>query len=293
MPIQLEKKIFPQTVVPPPAKEEELFQWAHNISRAYEELVRQVTDKYNGHIDQTHPHPKGWPYLRVQRPGFKYSASDKVVVEASATKPAYFKIGDELLEATSDLTLDIDLSGPGGLRVGLTKAANTAYYLYAVNNSGAVALIADTVAPSTGLTGYTDWTYLGAFATDQGAATITPFISSRGFYYADNEIEVESHTGGTSQNAETFQSLPVTAKQAAVFLITNGANANSIGRAMGSNTSNNNGVLQYNIAATSGNATNGLVSIFTDQTIYLQVAAAGNTVECYLMGWIEDPSEYK
>lgn len=57
MPVQKERKIYPQVTVPPPNTEEELFAWAQRISRAYEDLSKQIVEKFNLHVGDEEYHP--------------------------------------------------------------------------------------------------------------------------------------------------------------------------------------------------------------------------------------------
>lgn len=106
MAIQPENKIFPHVVPQSPDSEDELLDWAKSESSSLEELTRQVVDKFNSHIDQTHAHPKSWEVLKIPRPSFKSKASDtsQLIVPASVAIPARFFIGDKLYEIYSDLT---------------------------------------------------------------------------------------------------------------------------------------------------------------------------------------------
>lgn len=292
MPIQPENTVTPFLIPPTPQKKEELLKWAQDVNLILNAVNRQLVNTFNLHINQTYGHPKSWATWKTPRPSFVWVSSTSIKVPASASKPINLLIGGKLLQATSDLTLSINGTGPGGLDTG-TKAANTDYYLYGINNAGSPGLLASVTDPNTGPTGYTDWTYLGAFATDSGAATITPFISNNGFYYADASLDSKNITGTTTQTARTFSSLPVTAKQAYGIVSSSGANVNVSSTAFGTNNSGYDGIIVQSQVANVLNYSQGFVSIFTAQTIYLQVSNVGNTTTFFLLGWVENPAEFK
>lgn len=292
MAIQPENKIFPHVVPQAPDSEDELLDWAKSESSSMEELTRQVVDKYNSHIDQTHAHPKSWPVLRIPRPSFKSKVSDtsQLIVPASTAIPARFVIGEKLYEIYSDLTLDLDTSGVGGLRTGLSKAANTIYYLYTVVSGSSVGLIADTNAPSTGVSGYTVSTYLGAFATIAGAA-IAQFVSHRGKFISPATIQEQSHTGDTALTALTVRH-PVTAKFGIGTAKITGTVAGGTNFVTGFNDSTNathsvvlqvNGIENHNTFE---------VELDSPTTVYVRTGNAANTAYWRVLGWIEDPTEW-
>lgn len=141
---------------------------------------------------------------RYLKPSFRYGSSTTVIVPGSSASPSYFTIGGRLYQSFTNLTLTTSVSGVGGLRTGLSISANTLYYLYAVANSKTLFLIADTVAPTTGLTGYatTSWTYLGAFATI-AAGALPFFTNTRGNFLS---------SGGSGWDVITNNATPATAK---------------------------------------------------------------------------------
>jgi len=293
LPIQSDQKIFPHVTPPPPDREEDLFDWARDISNSLDELNRQIVDKYNLHLDNTQAHPSAWKAMRVPRPRY-YNATDggtTVTVPASVSNPIYFVVNGQIYEASSDLTCDLSGSGVGGLDTG-SVAANTPYYLYGVDNSGSIGVIASASDPDTGPTGYTYWTYIGAVATSKAAATLRAFSASNGFLMAQDDIENNSHTGDTSSNAETYNSMPVTIDKAYFWLrVVNGevAGASSY---IESTSSGNVAILLVSQANNVSNSTEGFVPIFTPQTIYLRTTNAAQRVQADLAGWQEDPARW-
>lgn len=232
-----------------------------------------------------------------RKPGYRANPSDtsQVIVPASSAAPAVVVIDGKLYANTSNATLDLDTAGRNGLDTG-AKAATTPYYLYAIPAASGRTfdLVCSVTAPSgAGPTGFSSWSYIGAFSTSSGVTSIDPFYSANGQYFADNEIINVNHTGTTGQTSKTLTNLPTTAKAAWGFMTINGATAATAARVMGNNVSNNNGIYQVNVSASAANAALGYVPIFTANTIYLQLETAGNTVNFYLLGWVEDPMEFR
>lgn len=237
--------------------------------------------------------------LRLKRPSYRSNTSDasQIIVPATTSSPAIVRINGVYYTNTSNKTLDIDTAGRNGLDTG-AKAINTPYYLYAIPPVSGTNfdLVCSVTAPSgAGPTGFPNWSYIGAFATDSfsGTATIQFFIAVDGFYSSDNEIEVESHTGSTAITSKTFQSLPTTAKFAYGQLSSDGATANATARATGTSTANNNAIVVIQATVNNEDYVAGFVPIFTNNTIYLQIDVAGNTVQFLLLGWKENPEEFQ
>lgn len=293
MPIQSDNRLFPNLIPGPPEDEAELLEWARDTAGALQDLSRQLVDKFNLHTVQTHGHPESWKTWRLKRPSFRASLTDtsQLILEASSTYPKHFVIGGALFETTSNLTLDLDTSGVGGLRTGLTKANSTVYYLYAVNNSGSVALIADTVAPSTGLTGYTNWTYLGSFVTTTAAAFF-PFWYMDGVYHhgnGDSGLDVDS--SDTSATAKTFI-ISAVAKRLMVRM--SFAAINAAGDVIGVGpTSSTITVLKTNTTTVAQSPTGfAIVPVLTALTMYVNVTNAADTARFRPLMWAEDPTEF-
>ena len=293
MPIQPENKLAVPNLPSIPAEQEDLIAWAADISRLYSSFARDVVQRFNLHVDQPYAHPKSWATWKIPRPSFKINTSDssQVVVAASSSQPVNFLIGDTLLQATSTLTMDLDTAGAGGLRSGLSKAANTIYYLYAVNNSGSAALLADTNAPSAGPSGYTDWTYLGAFMTLPGSTAIAAFASAGGVYLASVDLGTVSHSGDTSISGQTIIG-PATAKFSLGEILVSGTAVGGSAIVTGFNDTTN--MVQSSVLQVLGleNHVFHIISLASANTIYLKTNNAANTAYWRVNGWIEDPTEY-
>jgi hypothetical protein len=300
MTIQPEQIVYPKAEIAPPETEEELFEWAHKMARSFEEFKEELLDAFNGHVAQTHAHPKAWEKWRLRRPRYVSGTSNgttDITVPATTAIPALFVIDGELFEITSDLACDLSASGVGGLDTGAV-AANTPYYLYGVRDSGTVGIIASASDPGTGPSGYTEWTYIGAVATREAAADMRPFTAVGGFLVSDDEIESQSHTGGTTWSSETFASMPTTTLMAYGRLLGTGGN-NALVRASGAPTAgsstSDNALLQgvLTSGATEDNINFGYIPIYTANTILLRTNNSGNTVSFNLHGWVEDTMRYK
>jgi len=280
-----------------PKKKEDLLSWAKNIDFVLNQINRFLVSSYNLHLDQTYGHPKSWDTWKIHRPAYLRDTSDgafhKLKVPASSTQPVTLLIGGKILQATSDLSLDVTVSGVGGLRTGLTVASATLYYLYAVNNGGALALIADTNDPSVGVTGYTDWSYLGGFVTLDTSAILTDFSASHGVYL-DNGYFQRVTQAGVTQTAKTIR-IPKAAK--AVYGVTSfqviGAAGDRTHVSSRSTSDNNNPLIATAATAAIDTFAYGWIPILETQTIYLGNSAAGDTARFDVIGWLEDPSEFR
>ena len=301
MAIQPENKIFPHVVPPIPERKgnvkedlDALYEWVFDQQSTLNELNRQVVDKFNLHVTGTHGHPKSWAKWRLRRPCFKVGTSGgtTVTVPGSTGVPSLFVIDGELFEIYADLTCDLSGSGAGGLDTG-SIAADKPYYLYGVRDSGTVAIIASASDPGTGPTGYDVWTYLGSFATIEGAATIPAFHSSNGVLLGER-ISDSSHTyAGNTPNAETYNNLPDTAKAGyfRIYVRTTGSVGDSGNIGPSSAIPDTLRQRCYDVSS-HNNYTMGWVLILTAQTIYMQTTDADASVFAELYGWREDPTEY-
>jgi len=231
----------------------------------------------------------------ARKPGYRSNIADtsQVIVPAATTTPAVVMIEGEMFANTSNATMDLDTAGRNGLDTG-AKAANTAYYLYAITpvSGRGFDVVTSVTNPATGPTGFSNWSYIGAFCTVEAASTIANFQASNGEIVFEDEVEDNTHTGNTSFSAETFNALPSTVKKAWMYISVTGA-ATDVVRAAGTNVSvSTNAIIVRQIVANSSNFGFGWVPIFTANTIYLLTDDAGNTVTGNLMGWQEDPMEY-
>lgn len=77
-------------------------------------------------------------------------------------------LGGQQYTSSSALAADISGNGVGGLDTG-SAAANTLYYVYAILDSGSLALVVSAAAPSVGPTGFTNYVLVAACLTDPSA----------------------------------------------------------------------------------------------------------------------------
>ena len=185
-------------------------------------------------------------------------------------------------------------SGRNGLDTGAV-AANTPYYLYAIPPTSGRTFdpVASVTAPTTGPTGFPKWSYVGACATDSGAASFIGFKASNGFYLANEEFEGENVAAAGARTGKTFASCPATATKMWVQLIAN-AGAGSAGEAVTlSGLDNTEDSMEVNCHVDSiDDLAVGWVPIFEASKIYL-TPDTNTQVDCQLMGWQEDPMEYQ
>jgi len=91
--------------------------------------------------------------------------------------PVRISVGGQQYKATGTITLNTAASpGINALDTG-SLVANTLYYIYAVQSSGVLGLVASTTASTTGPTGFTAWKEIGRFRTDVGAANVNTVVN--------------------------------------------------------------------------------------------------------------------
>lgn len=294
MPIQIDEKVFPHLTPPSPVTEDQLLPWAKEISRALDELNRQVVDKYNLHTVNPEAHPKAWKSLKVNRPAMKsVSGSTNLLrCEASVTELIRFIIDGQIYETSVSLDMNLDVAGPGGLRVGLTKAAATIYYIYAILDNGVVALLGDTVAPTTGPTGYSVWSYLGAVSTLAGSAAFPAFRVANGFTQFSDQVSSDYTETNAAYQAKTL-AIPAHASHVYGMLYISAVTAGTV---LGNISSKNGGGsflhAETNAVATGRAFSTGFVPIETSQTVYMKVETGTGTVNFRINGWLEDPTRF-
>jgi hypothetical protein len=311
--IQPENKIFPHIQPPLPRETgnirddvKELFRWIGDQQKGFEDLIRQIVDKYNLHVDGTHAHPKAWQKWKVPRQKYyvRSAPGTVITVPASTTVPALFVVDGELFEIYSDLTCDLATGGAGGLDThpGTAIAINTPYYLYGIRNSDTVALIASANSPTTasadgtgnGPEGYEKWTYVGSAATRTAAANFREFEANNGFvmHGADIERQSENTTAG-AYVAKVFPSIPLTANK--VYMGLWAAPTAGVGAGdttyIGGNGSNYTFLTRVQVNGTTM-FDYGWVEIETAQTVYVYTTNTRTTAWLLLVGWMEDPTEY-
>ena len=234
----------------------------------------------------------------THKPGFHNLSSDatQVIIPGSADNPAVVVINGKLYANTSDSTMDIDTAGRDGLDTG-SKAAETPYYLYAIPalSGRGFDTVCSVTAPGTGPTGFSDWSYLGAFSTYEASTSIYPFKSDRGILIYDTAIDATSHTGDTNYTTKTITNMPTTVKKIWAHATYSGTQTGYNGEIRGQTTLVGAVVPVYLMLQVSGLYVhqNGWVPIFTAQTIYLKTGHASNTINFYFMGWQENPMEWQ
>jgi hypothetical protein len=230
-----------------------------------------------------------------RKPGFRSNTADtsQTIVDASATAPACVWIDGKLYANTSPVTLDLDTAGRNGLDTG-SKAANTPYYKYAIPavSGRTFDVVCSVTAPTTGPTGFTGWSYIGAFATPSASTALQNFRSVGGRFQANREIATASDPGTTGATSWAITNCPVTAKYGLFQLTLTGTGAGETGSLSATNSTEDAcaAVLQVNSVATYWW---GWCPILTAQTVWLRVSTTTLTFTPEFYGWIEDPMEYK
>jgi len=114
-------------------------------------------------------------------------------------------VGGQQFENESNLTMNTAVSGAGGLDTGAI-AANTVYFVHAVNNSGAMALVSS--LSETSPTGFTGFKKIGRFITN-GSSEITSLAT----YIKEGITNWSTYTpwdfSPTATTAPTFGASPV------------------------------------------------------------------------------------
>jgi hypothetical protein len=144
--------------------------------------------------------PENIPVLQ-----YDTAANVDLVAAPGADAVLRLKLNDgAIYEADSPLSIDLTVSGPGGLDTG-SEASSTWYFAYAIKDTavGRFDVVASVTDPATGPTGYDVWRYLGFFRNDS-SSNIKPFdYRSIGIYRArnsataDSDIVIYSETAGT------------------------------------------------------------------------------------------------
>lgn len=239
--------------------------------------------------------------LRLPKPNFRanFADSSQVVIPAGANNPAKVVISGAVYTNISDATLDLDTSGRNGLDTG-AKAANTVYYLYAIppTSGSTFDVVCSVTGPATGPTGFSQWSYLGAFCT-LAASAIPAFASIKGRFYSNVELESVSHTGNTSVTPKSLTFSPATAIFQTGVLdifstdVTHVAGVNGFNATLFTGSGNENGLTQFAANTASGrNLARGDVLLNAPGTVYLELSNASATGEFVNRGWVENPDSY-
>ena len=89
-------------------------------------------------------------------------------------------IGGQQYRTTTAKTLDMSVTGEGGLDIG-TIAADTDYYVYGIlNGSGGLDVVASLATEDVGPTGFISWRLIGAFFTDGSSQVDGVYANSPG-----------------------------------------------------------------------------------------------------------------
>lgn len=228
---------------------------------------------------------------RYEKPRYYSSDGTTIIVPGSSGAPIMLVIAGRVYESTGNMECNINRSGEDGMNR-VTVAANTPYYLYAIiGEDGIPHLIADIQEPARGPQGYSEWTYIGSFATDLASAAIDSFQSAGGILISSDDIELEGHTGDLVSTSYELSSLPVTAIMAYGFARHNGAGAvESYVIICGA--SSGDGLVVRSQVANVTNYSFGWVPILTEKTIWIALSDAATQGRFYLSGWKEDCNAY-
>lgn len=141
----------------------------------------------------------------------EYSTANRVVIKPGLCRDSS---NTELMEITTDLTVDLSVSGANGLDTG-TEAADTWYYLWLIKNpsTGVVAGLFSASGSSPVLpSGYTKKRLLPIAVRNDASSNILPFIVAGGWpgrpvvLYRDFDTAAGNYqalNGGTATNAFT------------------------------------------------------------------------------------------
>lgn len=214
---------------------------------------------------------------RIPRPAYEYVNASTIRIKASSSNPRTFNIGKKFYQITSDLDLRVS-----------NLATQTVYYLYAVIENEAVSLRHSTDPPEDGLAGmdYGNWTYLGAFKTEQASSDLPPFRAVRGEYISEDRDTV-NHTGNTNLTAKSIVS-PSTQIFSIGLLEYGGPNINQSGKVVGMQGSVAGYVFLRNSTANVVVQYSTVIPIATAGNFWISTSDAANTVYYGQYGWIED-----
>lgn len=253
------------------------------------------------------PTPPQVPQLqRMPRPRLVYQDVSTVRIEATPVTPAQLVIADALLCVESDLVCDLAVPGYGGIDVA-PVAERTVYYLYGIVDSVAgVGLIASANPPGAdGPTGYSDWTYLGAFVTGPGGV-IAPFVRygnrTVGIGTDSRLLELDPAIDAVMPAATQPIPLPATTRVAALRLIARTDNSTVTGNGL-LKASREEGVGGINTLAHEFHVIDGFDNRF-DFDMYVEDPTSRIWVHwsvqpnpawnaaLLLRGWVEDPAQF-
>lgn len=287
------ERLFPPFIPPiVPEDEKGIAAWAGDMNIAIADYLQQVENVFNAHVTNQYAHPPAWAVWRLKRPHYKYYDNNRVVIPASIGGPVHFSVGSKLLQITADIYADLTVSGVGGLNSGVSRSANTVYYLYVVNNNGDAVTLVDTSPPSTGPTGYDDWTYVGAFITDS-SANVPPFMSYNGVYRGDYAFSTTTGITSTSFVTINLSPFPDTAHMAWIRLLCSSSSKTVVAYLSGRNVAP---YYVFQVKDPTGSSDQDwddrYVPLYTPKTVYARLSGSGSlSVYCY--GWWEEPTRWK
>lgn len=147
-------------------------------------------------------------------PVLSYNSASVVNVQAGpgASSRLQAQLNDGIRRyATSPLTIDLTVSGEGGLDTG-SEAVSTWYYCYLVpkasDDTQLVALCSVT-PPTTGPTGYSKWKYIGAVRNDASGNLLVWYQEGAKFRYQTPRWQAVTPVGYSQFDASAF--VPATA----------------------------------------------------------------------------------
>lgn len=232
--------------------------------------------------------------MSLPRPTFRSNSSDssQVVIPASAAKPAVVRIATTFYTNTADVTLDLDTGGVGGLDTG-AKAANTAYYVYAVLPAAGSTFrgVISAAGPATGPTGFTtNWTYLGSFRTV--AASAVPHFTYCNGHFASS-ITVSDFTATSSViTSKTFigSAIASSVKYRVRWSTVNATGDDCLAGPASAD------LQTVSNASTAANVTQFIyvdVPVLAANTTFVQTTSSSDDVEFITTGWKEDPMSWQ
>jgi hypothetical protein len=229
---------------------------------------------------------------KLRRPEYRYSSLTQIVVPANAEKSAKVVFSDAVYTNTGNSTLDVTVSGRNGLDSG-SVAPGKAYYLYAIPpQSGATFdLIASLNDPGTGPADYADWSYLGAFVTNN-ASRLLQFVASNGRFQMNENLPALGSSNSVSPVQRTISPAPITVKMWYFRIGITGTSINSGAYISGSDGTSVTSLHTYLQANNVTNFNWGYVPALNGADVWISVGVAANTVDAAPWGWIEDPAEW-
>jgi hypothetical protein len=132
------------------------------------------------------------PAVNGRKPAYQQlsGGATQVVIPASVQKPAKVAIDGKIFINTSDITCDLTQGGRNGLDVGNLQAGHF-LYLYAIPGTSGTTFdsVASTNSPLSGPTGFSSWSYLGAFSIDNNK-TVVPFQIVNGSFFYNTFVKI-------------------------------------------------------------------------------------------------------